>query len=93
MFPRRQAQITLFPKVCGRRRFKIKGKGEGDVRCQDPWCTSLRSRGIVVFVVREQRGEPRAQRSIARVWWDMPNEDNTARGVTVTVAVTGGDGD
>ncbi len=46
-----------------------------------------------MVVVREQRGEPRTQRSIARVWWDMPNEDNTARGVTVTVAVTGGDGD
>ena len=45
-----------------------------------------------MVVIREQRGEPRAQRSIARVWWDMPNEDNAARGVTVTVAVTGGDG-
>jgi hypothetical protein len=53
---------------------KIKGRGDGDVRCQDPWCTRLCSRGIVVVVVRKQRREPRAQCSIARVWWDMPNE-------------------
>jgi hypothetical protein len=60
VFPRRQAQITLFLKVCGQRRFEIKGKGEEDVRCQDqdPWCTSLRSRGIVVVVVARNGEKP-----------------------------------
>jgi hypothetical protein len=46
-------------------------------------------RGIVVVpvlvMVREQCGEPRAQRSLVRVWRDVPNHNDAAGAVSVIV--------
>ena len=66
---------------------KVTGGGEGNARRRDPWCSLVyvvERRGsivVVVVVVREQCGEPRAQRGLVRVWRDVPNDNDAAGAV------------
>src|SRR6266851_3696399 len=39
----------------------------------------------VLVMVREQCGEPRAQRGLVRVWRDVPNDNDAAGAVSVIV--------